>query len=78
MIFDTSFIFCDTLTGRTSGSSVDWVYENIDGIVYSFGTELRDQGFYGFELPAEQIIPSGEENYAAIIQLLTTIRNDNP
>ena len=27
---------------------------------YAFTTELRDTGHYGFELPKEQIIPSGE------------------
>jgi len=31
---------------------------------FAFTTELRDTGHYGFELPKEQIIPSGEEMWA--------------
>eukprot|EP00735_Rhodelphis_limneticus_P000090 TRINITY_DN1013_c0_g1::TRINITY_DN1013_c0_g1_i1::g.29921::m.29921 TRINITY_DN1013_c0_g1::TRINITY_DN1013_c0_g1_i1::g.29921 ORF type:complete len:439 (+),score=148.58,sp/P48052/CBPA2_HUMAN/42.35/1e-105,Peptidase_M14/PF00246.19/3.9e-82,Propep_M14/PF02244.11/5.1e-15 TRINITY_DN1013_c0_g1_i1:45-1319(+) len=48
-----------------SGSSVDWAY-GIHGIKYSYGVELRDTGRYGFMLPADQIIPSGEETFAAV------------
>jgi hypothetical protein len=33
-------------------------------VKYSFGAELRDRGQFGFLLPEEQIIPTGEENWA--------------
>ena len=35
------------------------------GAEFSFTTELRDTGYYGFVLPPEEIIPSGEEFMAA-------------
>ena len=31
--------------------------------------ELRDLGKHGFLLPADQIIPTGQETYAAIVAL---------
>ena len=34
------------------------------GTRFAFTTELRDTGLYGFVLPPEQIIPSGEEMWA--------------
>lgn len=48
-----------------SGSSVDWGY-GAAGCEYSYTFELRDRGRYGFILPADQIIPSGEETWAAL------------
>jgi len=51
-----------------SGSSTDWAYDN-GGIKYSYGVELRDTGEYGFELPANQIVPQGEEVWASILAL---------
>jgi len=46
-----------------SGDANDWYTHDV-GIRFSYTIELRDQGF-GFELPPEQIIPSGEEMWAA-------------
>jgi len=46
-----------------AGASDDW-YKSI-GMRYTFTTELRDTGHYGFVLPPEQIIPSGEEMWEA-------------
>ena len=43
-----------------SGISVDWAYGEAK-IPYAFTLELRDTGQYGFLLPPEQIIPTGEE-----------------
>merc|ERR550519_3326724 len=34
------------------------------GMRFVFTTELRDTGRYGFVLPKDQIIPSGEEMWA--------------
>jgi murein tripeptide amidase MpaA len=48
-----------------SGSSADYTYA-VAKAVYSYGVELRDTGTYGFVLPPDQIVPSGEETYAAI------------
>jgi murein tripeptide amidase MpaA len=50
-----------------SGICIDWVYD--EGGAYSWTFELRDTGYYGFILPPEQILPTGEEIYAAISTL---------
>ena len=52
---------------QASGGDVDWYYAH-EGI-FSFTTELRDTGTYGFELPAAQIIPTCEENFPAAMYL---------
>jgi len=50
------------------GTCADWAYE--EGGTFSWTIELRpDSYFPGFELPPEEIIPTGEENYAAITLL---------
>jgi murein tripeptide amidase MpaA len=51
-----------------SGSSADYVY-GVCGVKYSYGAELRDTGEYGFMLPADQIVPQGEEIWAALIAM---------
>ncbi|KAG8235620.1 hypothetical protein J437_LFUL014878 [Ladona fulva] len=52
-----------------SGSNLDWVKGNFNTpLTYVF--ELRDQGNYGFILPPDQIIPSGEEMVDAMMSLL--------
>ncbi|XP_016838928.1 zinc carboxypeptidase-like [Nasonia vitripennis] len=43
-----------------SGSSMDWVKANLK-VPVSFTYELRDTGRHGFILPADQIVPNGEE-----------------
>jgi len=48
-----------------SGDISDWIYAQIPTAVYSFCVELRDTGRYGFLLPPDQIIPTGEEIFAA-------------
>jgi len=45
-----------------AGASDDW-YKSL-GMRFVFTTELRDTGRYGFVLPKDQIIPSGEEMWA--------------
>jgi len=49
-----------------SGCTTDWTY-GVLGVVYSYGIELRDKGRFGFLLPADQIIASGEETYEALL-----------
>ncbi len=52
-----------------SGVSIDWTYG--DQSVYSYTIELRPDAFIpGFELPAHEIIPTGEENMPAVMDLL--------
>eukprot|EP00095_Tigriopus_kingsejongensis_P005647 maker-scaffold695_size110128-snap-gene-0.19 protein:Tk05647 transcript:maker-scaffold695_size110128-snap-gene-0.19-mRNA-1 annotation:"unnamed protein product" len=51
------------LVGVASGGTVDWTL-GVAGIKYSYGTELRDTGLYGFLLPPDQIIESGQEIWA--------------
>lgn len=59
-----------------SGSSADYVY-GVCGSKYAYGVELRDTGEFGFLLPPNQIIPSGEETYAGIVAMGQYI-NANP
>jgi carboxypeptidase A1 len=49
-----------------SGSSTDWTY-GAGHAVFSYGIELRDTGKYGFLLPANQIVPQGEEMMPLVI-----------
>ncbi|KAK4036126.1 hypothetical protein OUZ56_028191 [Daphnia magna] len=48
-----------------TGPSDDWAMGGA-GIPYAYTLELRDTGKYGFELPAEQIIPNNLETWEAI------------
>jgi len=49
----------------TTGSAQDWYYGKAK-IPLSYTIELRDTGRYGFQLPPGQIIPTAEENWAAV------------
>ena len=50
-----------------AGNTVDWAYDVAH--TFAFTTELRDTGLYGFVLPPNQIIPTCEENFAAVLYL---------
>ena len=54
----------DTLYAA-SGVSFDWTYYELG--ILSMTIECRDQGFHGFLLPAEQIIPQCEELMPAVL-----------
>lgn len=54
-----------------SGVAADWTYG--DRGLLGFAIELRDTGRYGFLLPADQIIPTGEEILPAVLSLATFI-----
>uniref|UniRef100_A0A8C2GC85 Carboxypeptidase A2-like n=1 Tax=Cyprinus carpio TaxID=7962 RepID=A0A8C2GC85_CYPCA len=58
---------------QASGGSIDWTYDI--GIKYSFAFELRDTGFYGFLLPANQIIPTAEETWLGLKYIMEYVRN---
>ncbi|KAF7988451.1 hypothetical protein HCN44_001024 [Aphidius gifuensis] len=51
-----------------SGGSMDWVKAEFKTpITYTY--ELRDKGRYGFILPANQIIPTGEETVDSLVAM---------
>lgn len=62
-----------TTIGPAAGASGDWVHG--DRGIWSFGVELRDTGEFGFLLPADQIIPTCEENLQAILFLTDWVTN---
>lgn len=53
------------LIDPSSGTSRDWAKGDPE-IEYVYTLELRDEGDYGFLLPPEQILPTGEETWAGI------------
>jgi len=55
-----------------AGASDDW-YKGVLGSRFSYTTELRDTGRHGFILPADQIIPSGEEMWAGFEVVINKI-----
>jgi len=57
----------------TTGGTTDWVTAKL-GVTYSYALELRDRGRYGFMLPANQIIPTGVETFAAIKTMVAEMR----
>lgn len=58
-----------------SGGAVDWTYGagSTPRKILAFTIELRDTGENGFTLPADQIIPTGQENLAGILTLSESI-----
>ena len=63
---------CPTIY-QVSGSSVDYVTD-VSKAQYTFTSELRDTGNYGFVLPANQILPSAVEAYAGFRYLLQHLK----
>lgn len=50
------------------GISPDWTYGELGASSFTF--ELRDKGQFGFLLPPDQIIPTGEETIPAFLYLM--------
>lgn len=48
-----------------SGFAMDWVYHTVR-VKHSYLAELRDKGYYGFLLPADQIIPTASETWEGL------------
>ena len=63
---------CNTVY-KVSGSAIDYSYD-VSKIKYSFTTELRDTGKYGFILPANQILPTALESWEGVKYLLDNMR----
>ncbi len=58
-----------------SGAMTDWVFAARGALSYAF--ELRDTGQNGFLLPPDQITPTCEEVYPALLELMRwTLRRD--
>lgn len=59
-----------------SGFALDWVYSNAK-ITHSYLAELRDKGYYGFLLPADQIVPTSMETWEGIRAGIQKIYNSS-
>ncbi|XP_032691436.1 zinc carboxypeptidase-like isoform X2 [Odontomachus brunneus] len=55
-----------------TGSTIDYI-KGTYGKRYVYTYELRDQGRYGFLLPPEQIIPTGEETMDSVVALMKEV-----
>lgn len=62
---------CSTIY-QVNGDSVDWALEVLK-VKLSLTAELRDTGARGFVLPADQILPSGEETIAGTVAMLKAV-----
>jgi len=56
----------NTRTDAFGGGSADWA-RSVAKIRYSYLIELRDR--HGFQLPVDQVIPTGRESWAAVREL---------
>ena len=50
-----------------AGTAHDWAYGELGA--WGIGIELRDTGRFGFVLPPDQIIPTGEEIFESLLRL---------
>ncbi|MDK2413314.1 M14 family zinc carboxypeptidase, partial [Aphanizomenon sp. 202] len=62
---DYEYGSCSSILYLDAGSSRDYV-KGVAEVPYVYTIELRDQGYYGFLLPPEQILPTCEETWEAI------------
>lgn len=63
-----------TILYPAAGASDDYA-KGVGNIKYSYTVELRDTGRYGFELPPDQIIPTGIETLAAFENIMYFVRD---
>jgi len=62
---------CHLIT-QASGSSTDYALSI--GVGAPFGIELREKGAANFDLPADQILPSGQEIWEAFKYVLDNLK----
>ncbi|TRZ01587.1 hypothetical protein DNTS_010152 [Danionella cerebrum] len=75
-LYNTAYTFgsmIDTIY-QADGVTSDWTYEQ--GIKYSYTFELRDTGRHGFLLPANEIIPTAEETWLALMAIMEHTKNN--
>lgn len=63
-------------TDAAAGGADDWAY-GVAKIPYVYTVELRDSGRYGFMLPKDQIIPTGEEFFDGLTHLASDLMPDD-
>ncbi|KAK7117573.1 hypothetical protein R3I94_022960 [Phoxinus phoxinus] len=75
-LYSTAYTFGSMITTiyQADGVTTDWTYDQ--GIKYSYTFELRDTGRYGFILPANQIIPTAEETWLALMVIMEHTKNN--
>ncbi|XP_026094550.1 carboxypeptidase A1-like isoform X2 [Carassius auratus] len=75
-LYNTQYRFGSIITTiyQASGGTIDWTYNQ--GIKYSYTFELRDTGRYGFLLPANQIVPTAEETWLALMTIMKHTRKN--
>ncbi|XP_077066816.1 carboxypeptidase A1-like [Siphateles boraxobius] len=75
-LYNTSYRYGSIITTiyQASGGTIDWTYDQ--GIKYSYTFELRDTGRYGFILPANQIVPTAEETWLALMAIMEHTKNN--
>lgn len=59
-----------------SGGARDWAY-GVAGAKFSYTVELRDDGKFGFLLPAGEIIPSGEETWVGVKTMVAFLSREH-
>jgi carboxypeptidase A1 len=70
LVFETGTV-CNTIY-LASGGSNDWTYGGAN-VPYSYACELRGNSFV---IPPENIIPSGQENFAGVVSLATFVQKN--
>ncbi len=62
----------DALIYEASGTLPDWSFATTNAVSWTY--ELRDTGSFGFVLPADQIIPTGQEAFNGLKELARAVQ----